>query len=275
MKRMKALAYLLLIIAGMAAPGQAQAQVQAQARAQADDAPPPPPASLAELAGKADLIALAQARDTDYFTRRDIPVSGSAYLRILIPYKMPEARDIVEVFEKGLHENECYFPNPSVFEEGRRYLLFLKKDPDDAERYRGLEAGCAIEVLVRRDNRYAVRYPVIGIDLNDPLDQYAKPMEFSDPYAVIDDDALAAAERDALLAAGLIAPFAAEEDDLPEDDPAARIPGAVVPEPPGRRWVFTHGIELSTVRELMGPAAISTERHLKNPNRAAAQDTRR
>ncbi|MDT8320521.1 MAG: hypothetical protein RQ826_08325 [Xanthomonadales bacterium] len=257
---MKTLACLLPIVALMAAP------TQAQVRAQANDAPAPSPISLADLARKADMIALAQARDTDYFTRRDIPVSGSAYLRILIPYKLSEALDIVEVFEKGLHENECYFPNPSVFEEGRRYLLFLKKDPDHAERYRGLDEGCAIEVLVRRDNRYAVRFPVIGIDLADPLDSYAKPMEFSDPYAVIDDDALAAAERDALLAAGLIAPFMAEDADALEEDPAARIPGAVVPEAVGRRWIFTHGIELSTVRELMGPAAISTERHLKNPN---------
>ena len=228
------------------------------AQAQSDELTPTAPISLAQLAEKADLIALAQARDTDYLTRRDIPVSGSAYLRILIPYKVREALDLVEVYEKGLHENECYFPNPSVFEEGRRYLLFLRKDPEDAERYRGLPEGCAIEVLVRSNNRYAVRFPVTGIELSDHLDQYVEPMTFSDPYAVIDDEALAAAERDALLAAGLIAPFV-EEADEDRREISERIPGALPPEPPGKRWILTHGIELSTVRELMGPAAVSAK----------------
>ena len=36
------------------------------------------PISLAELALSADLVVVAQVKDTDYFMRRDIPVSGSA-----------------------------------------------------------------------------------------------------------------------------------------------------------------------------------------------------
>ena len=114
----------------------------------AQEAPPTAPISLAELAGKADLIMLAQVKDTDYFYRHDYPVSGSAYLKPLIHYKGGKPADIVEVYEKGLHVNECYFPNPSVFEEGRRYLLFLRQDPDQPERYRGLAEGCALDVLV-------------------------------------------------------------------------------------------------------------------------------
>ena len=86
------------------------------------------PVSLAELAQKADAIMLAQVRDTDYFYRHEYPVNGSAYLKVLIPYKLDQPADIIEIHEQGLHENECYFPNPTVFEEGRRYLLFLKKD---------------------------------------------------------------------------------------------------------------------------------------------------
>jgi hypothetical protein len=131
------------------------------------------PVNLAQLARDADFVGVAQVRDTDYLRRRDIPVSGSAYLRVLIPYKSAAksaaGEELIEVYEKGLHEHECYFPNPSVFEEGRRYLLFLRRDPQHAERYRGFEQGCAIDVLVDSDNRYAVRLPVTGIPLADSL----------------------------------------------------------------------------------------------------------
>ncbi len=104
----------------------------------AQDERPVPPISLADLGAKAEVIVLAQVKDTDYFYRRGYPVSGSAYLKILIPYKIDKAMEIIEIHERGLHENECYFSNPTVFEEGRRYLLFLKRDPDRPERYRGL-----------------------------------------------------------------------------------------------------------------------------------------
>jgi len=146
--------------------------------------------TLAELARKADFIALGQVRETDYRRQREIPVSGSAYLRILIPYKGERDAELVEIYEKGLHDGECYFPTPTVFEEGRRYLLFLRRDPDRPERYRGLTEGCAIDVLVDSDNRYAVRVPITGIRISDPLQALARPMEFSDPYAIVDDASL-------------------------------------------------------------------------------------
>ena len=187
------------------------------------------PVSLAQLAASADLVVLAQVKDTDYFMRRDIPVSGSAYLKVLIPYKMDRPADLIEVYEKGLHEHECYFPNPSVFEEGRRYLLFLKQDPDHEERYRGLPQGCALDVLVDSDNRYALRYPVTGIDLSDPLGELAREMKFSDPYAIVDDEYLLGAQREAMLAAGQIVPYAS----------------------PGVKWMYTKGVSLTTVRKLM------------------------
>jgi hypothetical protein len=191
------------------------------------------PISLAELAANADLVVLAQTRDTDYFTRRDIPVSGSAYLKVLIPYKMPRQMkhpaDLIEVYENGLHDHECYFLNPSVFEEGRRYLLFLKKDAEDEERYRGLPQGCALDVLVDSENRYAVRYPVTGIDLSDPIGELASGMKFSDGYAIVDDDELLPAQRDAMLSASQITPY----------------------QGPGRQWVYTSGISLTAIRELM------------------------
>jgi hypothetical protein len=192
------------------------------------------PVSLAELAMSADLVVLAQVKDTDYFTRRDIPVSGSAYLKVLIPYKVDSPADLIEVYEKGLHDQECYFPNPSVFEEGRRYLLFLKKDPDHEERYRGLPQGCALDVLVGSDNRYALRYPVTGMDLSDPLGELALDMTFSDAYAIVDDDELLPAQRDAMLGAGQIAPY----------------------DSPGHQWMYTKGVSLTAVRRVMFPPGL-------------------
>ena len=118
------------------------------------------PVSLSELAARADLVAVAQVKDTDYFYTRAFPSEGSAYLKILITYKTNKANEeIIEVYEKGLHSNECYFENPTVLEEGRRYLVFFRLDPEDPKIYRGLPEGCALEILVDENNRYALRYP--------------------------------------------------------------------------------------------------------------------
>lgn len=191
-----------------------------------------PTISLSELAAKSDLVVLAQARDTDYFMRREIPVSGSAYLRVLIPYKADPSMDLVEVYEKGLHENECYFPNPTVFEEGRRYLLFLLRDPEEPERYRGHPEGCALEVLVDSDNHYALRYPVNGIRLSDNMAALATPMSFSDGYALVRDEELPPAQRNAMLQAGQIE---AHGEDT---------------------WRYTMGISLGEARGLIAPEAL-------------------
>lgn len=189
--------------------------------------------SLTDLALAADLVALAQVRDTDYRRQREIPVSGSAFLEILIAYKSGRRSDVVEVYEKGLHANECYFPDRTVFEEGRRYLLFLRRDPEEPERYRGLPQGCALEILVTQDNRYALRYPPSGVRLDDPLEELARPMNFADRYAQVADETLPPAERNALLDAGRI-------------------------EPAGDGyWRYTWGVDLSDLRRLIDPAALS------------------
>jgi len=201
---------------------------------EADD-PAVSPISLSELAASADLVVLAQVKDTDYFLRRDIPVSGSAWLKVLIPYKVDGPVDLIEVYEKGLSDQECYFQNPSVFEEGRRFLMFLKKDPGDEGRYRGMPQGCALDVLVDSDNRYVLRYPVTGINLSDPLGELARDMKFSDSYAIVDDEELLPAQREAMLADGQIVPY----------------------ESPRRRWVYTRGISLTAVRKLLGLDTLS------------------
>jgi hypothetical protein len=208
--------------------------------------------SLTDLAAAADLVAVAQVRDTDYLTRRNIPISGSAYLKILIPYKLDRHTDLVEVYEKGLHENECYFPNPSVFEEGRRYLVFLIREAGHSNLYRGLPQGCALEVLVTSSNRYALRYPVTGIRLADELDGMAEDMDFSDPYAIVDDESLDPELRGALLAAGQIKEWKMAADRGSAD--------ASLPSPPrpgqGRQWKYTKGLALEQARSLIDPGAL-------------------
>lgn len=217
-------------------PGQTTEQQNVEQQAAA------PPASLEQLAAAADVIAVAQIKDTDYLLRREFPVAGSAYLKMLIPYKVDKPLDIIEVFEEGLHPNECYFPNPSVFEEGRRYLLFLRVDPDKPERYRALPQGCALDLLVRDNSQYALRLPVTGIALSDPLTELAQEMDFSDPYALETDESLASQQRDEWLEAGWL--------QLGPDG-----------------YVYTHGVELAKIRQLMGEQAISLDRHQKRVER--------
>jgi hypothetical protein len=204
------------------------------------------PVSLTELAQKADAIMLAQVKDTDYFYRHEYPVSGSAYLKVLIPYKLDHPFDIIEIHEKGLHENECYFPNPTVFEEGRRYLLFLKKDPENPERFRGLAEGCALDVLVDENNQYALRYPVSGIELSDSLEELAREMTFSDPYAIENEESLTSTERNILLEAELIRPYVASSVEVEPD--AFVVPGK---NHEGKQWIYTKAIDLTTIRQLM------------------------
>ena len=196
----------------------------------------PGPVSLTELAMKADLVAVAQVKDTDYVYARSFPNEGSAFLKILIEYKLNNpTEEIIEVYEKGLHPGECYFENPTVLEEGRRYLVFLRLDPEDPELYRGLTEGCALEIFVTGDNRYAFKYPVEGIKLADQLDGLVTEYDFHDNYAVVSEDSLSPAVRDALLDDGLIIPYEGN-------------------------FKYTHGIDLTAVRNLIDAKALKSRR---------------
>ncbi len=188
--------------------------------------------SLTELSRNADIVALAQVKDTDYIYTRSFPSGGSAFLKILIAYKtnLP-AGEIIEVYEKGLHANECYFENPTVFEEGRRYMVFLRIDPEDSGRYRALPEGCALEVFVTAQNRYALKYPVDGIKITDKLDRWAKEIDYHDNYALLAEDDLSPPERNKLLAENLIVSY--------QDG-----------------YKFTHGVDLTTARSQIGEEAL-------------------
>jgi hypothetical protein len=189
--------------------------------------------SLSTLAAKADLVAVAQVKDSDYVYTRSFPSEGSAFLKILITYKSSQGNeDIIEVYEKGLHPNECYFENPSVLEEGRRYLVFLRHDPQNPENFRGLAEGCALEILVTGDNRYALKYPVKDINLSDKLDELAVKYDFRDNHALVSEESLSPAVRDDLLAKGLIIAYQG-------------------------KFKYTHGVDLTTARKLISTEALN------------------
>lgn len=200
------------------------------------------PKPLETLASEADIIALAQVLDTDYEYARDFPVGGTAFLRILIPYKLDRPRpDIVEIYDEGLRPGTCYFPNPEVTEEGQRFLVFLRNNPDVQGQYLGLETGCALTALVTADNRYALQYPEEGLLLSDDLAPLARPLAFADAHAVIDYEDLSVDERNDLLERG----FLTELED--------------------RTYRVNQGIPLSEIRPLLGEENITRDRTLLRP----------
>ena len=198
-----------------------------------------PAVLLADLAADADLIALVRVLDTDYEYTREFPSGGTAFLKILIPYKVSRPlEDIIYVYEEGLHPGECYFKNPTVLEEGRRHLVFLKFSEDVKDQYNGLETGCKLEVLVNNNDSYAVRYPVNGIKLADDLSGHARPMIFADPYALLEDEDITPTERNVLLESAYLSALE-------------------------NQYRYTHGIDISAIRQLMGPEGLTLDRSLK------------
>lgn len=199
----------------------------------------PAPVKLEALVSESDLVALVRVLDTDYEYTRGFPSGGTAFLEVLIPYKvLRPLEDILEVYDEGLHAGECYFENPSIIEEGRRYLVFLKLSKDVKEQYNGLSAGCKLEVLVAKDGRYAVRYPLNGLLLADDLKEHVSDMQFQDSYAVLEDDEISPDVRNDLLEKG----FLTETEG---------------------RFAYTQGIDISVFRKLMGPDALTLDRSLK------------
>ena len=206
---------------------------------QLDETATLPPPSLADVAGAADFIGLVQVMDTDYEYQREFPTGGTAYLRVLIPYKVNRpVPDIIDLYEEGLHEYECYFPDTSPGEEGQRFLLFARDNPEVEGQFVGMEQGCAMTVLVNRDNEYVLQYPLAGLEVSNQLGDLAVPVDYADAHAVIEYEDLEVEERNALLAAG----FLEELED--------------------RTYKPTHGISLSDFRQLIGEENLTRDRSL-------------
>lgn len=219
---------------------------------------PVEPRSLEQLAMAADLVALVQVADTDYAFTRGFPSGGTAFLKVLIPYKVTRPlEEFLEVYEEGLHEFECYFPTVDVDEVGRRFLVFLTFSTDVEEQYNGLPQGCALEVLVTRENLYALRFPFQGMALNQDYSNWAAPTVFADENALILDENITPDLRNAWLEAGWLT-----REEPPPDDGFDPLSGPATTEAE-IRYRFTHGIDLTTLRKQLGPEALTLDRTLK------------
>ncbi len=155
---------------------------------------------LAQRAAASDVVVLAQLERTDYQYTRGFPVDGRAWFTTLLTYKAPRVIERFIVKESGLKDNECYFPEQVAGQEGPRYLLFLVRDPEDG--WRGHPDGCALEVLVASDNRYALRWPQPGFGGengrgDDAVQALVGPMDFQGPRSRIDASEMLAHQREA------------------------------------------------------------------------------
>ncbi len=135
---------------------------------------------LSHWSRKADIIALVQVVDTEYRKVRGMPVEGYARLEILIPYRIPrtiQEKPYIEVRAKGFDQEQCYYPE--FANEGARLLVFLQVN--EKGQVHGTMPACALPVFVTRDARYALLYPIGGLELT--RQELVKSCEFTDPYA--------------------------------------------------------------------------------------------
>lgn len=138
---------------------------------------------FSEWAESADVIALVQVMEVDYRKVRNFPVEGSAELRILVPYKLPESLDEAEKLDvraSGLDDQNCYYPERE--NEGHRFLVFLKID-ESGEAW-GMQPSCMLPVFVSDNNAYALLYPVADYLLAD--ESIVENIHYADATARVD-----------------------------------------------------------------------------------------
>lgn len=220
---------------------------------------------LAERAAQSDVVVVAQLERTDYEYRRGFPVDGRTWFRVLFDYKTPREMERLIVLETGLNPEGCYFPDLPLFDEQPRYLLFLAYDEEGA--LRGHVDGCAVELAVNEQGRYAAIWPQTAFrrqilesteadtDANPPgldsvLESRTVDMEFQGPLSRIDGSQMIAHQRRQM----------AEEEDL-------RIEGTDL--------IRTRGIELSDLRQLMQPGLVNQDGQLTNDQSDRVEALRR
>ncbi len=221
------------------------------------DGPTAVPASellrLDQLAAASDLVALVQVVETKYEYRRGFPISGSGYLRVILPYKADQRYSLIEVSEEGIN-NSCYFPTTAMWDEGQRFLVFLSHDDDEVPdyrnpdpdqdpayhglRFRSHSATCALPVLVTENNQYAIRYPLDSIAWDEAALAAVQEMNFTDPDAHVPTE-----DMTRTAVAGFSERYAARQQ--------------------GDSLVYTKGVYLSDVRRLMGPDAVTLDRTVR------------
>lgn len=192
----------------------------------------PAPPTLAELAARADLVAIAQLVHTEYRPREGTPEAGFALLRLLIPYKRPDPQDVVAVYAERGQPAACFYPVEPDADE--RYLVFLRRRGDG--QYEGEAPYCRLPVhVVAADGEYALRWPLEGVKL--PPEVAGEPLVFADRAAHLDPARLAPSAL---------------------DDALARWPAEMLPD---GRFRFSQGIRLTVIRPHIFPDGLPPPPH--------------
>jgi hypothetical protein len=203
-----------------------------------DDALPTP----AELAAESDYVLLAQLDVYEYERRREIPVSGSSWFDVLLPYKVPAPVERVKVAEEGFGEGKCYFDEADLWNEMPRYLLFLVDAEDEdggndgVPEVRGHPELCKVPVLATADNQYVVRWPLEGLRFEADVESLIEEFDFRGPAAYIDLTDRMSYEREAEVEE--------KQLELTEDG----------------RYRYTRGIPLTEFRRLLGAENLTRDR---------------
>lgn len=140
--------------------------------------------SFAQASQWADLVAIAQVDDIEYEQVRKLNAKGYAFLNIQVSYKGTTRGEQIAVLATGFDDNVCYYPDRE--NEGERFLVFLKKAPDELKNvYYGFKPFCQFQILLSDLGQYVLRTPVDNNSVNIPED-LIEPHTFNEPHAMFD-----------------------------------------------------------------------------------------
>ena len=132
----------------------------------------------------ADLVAVAQVDDIEYEQVRKLNSKGYAFLNILVPYKGTIRGESIAVIATGFDDNICYYPDRE--NEGERFLVFLKKAPDEMKNvYYGFKPFCQMQILLSDLGQYILRTPLDNNSVKIP-EELIEAHQFNDPHAMFD-----------------------------------------------------------------------------------------
>jgi hypothetical protein len=219
MKNLLILLFVILLLT-LALPGYAETESR--------------PLTPAELAAESDLVVLVQVDRVNYEYRRGFPVEGRAWLKVLVRYKVPQPIDLVRLVEEGFGEDRCYFADTPMWEEPPRYLLFANQV--ERRNFEGNRNGCKLEVVVTRDNQYAVRWPQDNLNLDEDGLALVRELEFQGPGASIDVSEMTSIRREDMMERYYL-------EDAGD-----------------QRYRYTRGILLEDFRQLLGEENLTLDR---------------
>lgn len=199
--------------------------------------------TLAELAARADVVAVVQLVHTEYRPRTGPPKAGFALLRVLIPYKRLDRQDLLAVYAEDTDPNPCFYPTEPDADE--RYLVFLHRREDG--QYQGEAPYCWLPVhVIADDGEYALRWPLAGV--RTPPGIEGEPLIFADRGAHLDPSRLDPAQLAETLSLW----------------PAEPLPDG--------RYRFSQGIRLTVIRPHIFPDGLPPPPHRSRPySRAPAE----